>query len=185
MYEQVDERTVSTHGATWQVTPYTVKLEGVKSLGHETAFIAIANDPTLIANLKDFVDDAIPAASNAVTEAGVAAEGTFKITAHLIGNGALPNSPGSIAVAPPEIAILVRVVAPTQAASLYIATTMRIRLQMGDYPGRATTAGNLAFPLPRTFMDQGQTHVFSVWHLLPLTDPTEPFRTTVVEFPRS
>jgi hypothetical protein len=185
MYEQVDERTVTTRGATWQVTPYTVKLEGVKSLGHETAFIAIANDPALIANIKSFVDGAIPAASQAVTEAGVAAAGSFKITAHIIGTGALPNSPASLAVAPPEIAILVRVVAPTQEASLYIATTMRIRLQMGDFPGRATTAGNLAFPLPRTFMDQGQTHVFSVWHLLPLSNPSEPFRTQLVEFPRS
>jgi hypothetical protein len=61
---------------------------------------------------------------------------------------------------------------------------MRIRLQMGDFPGRTTTAGNLAFPLPKTFLDQGQTHVFSVWHLLPLTDPTEPFATQIVEFPR-
>jgi hypothetical protein len=184
-YDQVDDRTVSAHGATWQATPYTVKLEGVKSIGYETAFIAIANDPTLISEINAFVDRAVATTSKAVPEAGVASAGSFQIAAHVIGEGALPSGPSAMPIPPSEVAILVRAVAPTQEASTYIATTMRIRLQMGDFPGRTTTAGNLAFPLPKTFLDQGETHVFNVWHLLPLTDPSEPFGTQIVEFPRS
>jgi hypothetical protein len=184
-YEQFDHRTVRASGATWQAVPYTVKLEGVKSIGYETAFIAVANDPTLISQLRSFVDGAVETTSKAVPEAGVAPVGSFQIAAHVIGDGALPTGPRSSAVLPSEAAILVRVVAPTQEASTYIATTVRIRLQMGDFLGRTTTAGNLAFPLPKTFLDQGETHVFSVWHLLPLADPSEPFRTQIVEFPRT
>jgi hypothetical protein len=62
---------------------------------------------------------------------------------------------------------------------------MRIRLQLGDFPGRTTTAGNLAFPLSKTFLEQGKTYVFNVWHLLPLDNASEPFPFRVVEFPRT
>jgi hypothetical protein len=72
MYEQVDDRTVSVYGATWDRNPYTVKLEGVKSLGYETTFVAIANDPALIASLPALIDQATEATSLAVVGAGVA-----------------------------------------------------------------------------------------------------------------
>lgn len=185
MYEQLDERTVSVVGATWEAVPYTVKLEGVKSLGYETAFIAIANDPSLIAALPALIDRATALTAEAVEGAGVADRGTFKIVCHTVGLGALPTSATHAATVPGEVTLIVRVVAETQAAALYIATTMRIRLQLGDFPGRTTTAGNFAFPLAKTFLEQGKAHVFSVWHLLPLEDPTEPFPIRVVEFPRS
>jgi hypothetical protein len=165
--------------------PYTVKLEGVKSLGYETAFIAIANDPALIAALPALIDRATALTAEAVEGAGVADRGTFKIVCHSVGLGALPTSATHAATIPGEVTLIVRVVAETQAAALYVATTMRIRLQLGDFPGRTTTAGNFAFPLSKTFLEQGKAHVFSVWHLLPLEDPTEPFPVRVVEFPRS
>jgi hypothetical protein len=185
VYEQLDDRRVSVYGATWEGSPYTVKLEGVKSLGIETAFIAIANDPALIAALPALVEQATTSTTAAVAGAGVAAEGTFRIIVHLVGLGALPTSTNRNAEPPDEVTVIVRVVAPTQEAALYIATTMRIRLQLGDFPGRTTTAGNLAYPLAKTFLPQGKTHVFSVWHLLPLEDPNEPFPVRIVEFPRS
>jgi hypothetical protein len=185
VYDQLDGRTVSVYGATWQADPYTVKLEGVTSIGYETTFVAIANDPALIASLPNLIDQATQATTAAVTGAGVAGEGTFKIVTHVVGLGALPSSATKTITLPAEVTVIVRVVAPTQDAALYIATTMRIRLQLGDFPGRTTTAGNLAFPLTKTFLEQGKAHVFSVWHLLPLDNPSEPFPFRLVEFPRS
>jgi hypothetical protein len=185
-YEQLDEKTVRVQGATWQETPYTVKLEGVKSLGYETAFLLAANDPAMLHAMDEgYVDRIVGAVSEHVTRTGEAAAGTFKIVAHVLGAGALPSGRDFVAPAASEIVILIRVVAPTQKASQYIANQVRNRLKMSDYAGRTSTAGNYADPLPNVYLDQGQAYVFNVWHLLPLTDPTEPFQPRIVEFPRS
>ncbi|MEA2683696.1 MAG: hypothetical protein QOK05_2024 [Chloroflexota bacterium] len=182
-YAQVDDRSVRVSGAAWLPTPYAVKLEGVRSLGHETAVLAVTNDPTLVAGVDAYVAHIVSEATDYVVTSGIAAAGTFKIVVHVIGAGVLPTGPAD-ARRPSEVGLLVRVVAPTPEASLYIASTVRVRLQMSDYPGRTTTAGNLAFPLQKVFMEQGETHVFNIWHLLPLVDPTEPFPFNVIEFPR-
>jgi hypothetical protein len=186
-YEQASDRAVSTFGATWEPTPYAVKLEGVKSLGYETAFLAAASDPTLIASIDDFTKRAIEETRAAVSQTTNTTPDneTFKIICHVIGRGALPTSPDETDGVPREVALLARVVAPTQEESLFIATTLRIRLQLGDFPGRSTTAGNFAFPLTKTFLEQGKAFAFNIWHLLPLEDPTEPFPVKVTTFPRN
>jgi hypothetical protein len=182
-YVQLDQRTVGASGAAWEDTPYTVKLEGVRSLGHETAFIVLGADPVLISEIEDFLATSIQDTKRQVVQAGDVDDAErLQIAAHIVGKGCLPIA--STAAAPAEIAIIVRVVAPTQQASYRAATTMRIRLQMGDYPGRLTTAGNFAFPLPKVFLDQGEAFAFNIWHLLPLDDPTEPFPIQMVQFPR-
>ena len=184
-YEQVDERTVSAAEATWQGTPYTLKLEGVKSIGYETAMVAVANDPTLIAHIGELVDQAVDVSYSTVPKLGVAPAGSFKIVIHVVGTGALPSSQETLVEPPQEITVILRVVAQTKEASLNIATTVRQQLQMGDFTGRTTTAGNFAFPLPKTFLDQGETYVYNICHLVPLMNPSEPFPIKVVEFPRS
>jgi Acyclic terpene utilisation family protein AtuA len=185
VYQQLDERTVKTAGARWRPVPYAIKLEGVKRLGFETDVVAVAADPGLIEHIHEVVDNAIAATRESVEELEVAPSGDFDVVAHVIGSGALPSGQADEAQPPSEITILLRVVAPTREAALNIATTTRLRLQMADFPGRTTTAGNFAFPLPRTFIEQGETFVYNIWHLLPLEDPTEPFSTRIVEFPRS
>jgi hypothetical protein len=184
-YRQLDDRSVIAQGAVWHRDAYTVKLEGVRSLGHETALVMAAADPFLIARIEEFVAAAEKETIAQVVRSGVvdSAE-SLTIGTHIIGKGALPGDPMAAGARPSEIALVVRVVAPTQQASYQAATTMRIRLQMGDFPGRITTAGNFAFPLPKVFLDQGEAFGFNIWHLLPLEDPAEPFPYRIVEFPR-
>jgi hypothetical protein len=185
-YEQIDDRTVRVRGAKWQDTPYTVKLEGVKSLGYETAFLLAANDPAMLHAMDEgYVDRIVSAVSDHVSRTGEAAPGTFKVVAHVLGAGALPAGRDFVAPPPSEVVLLIRVVAGDPKVSQYIANQVRNRLKMSDYAGRTSTAGNYADPLPNVYLDQGQAYVFNVWHLLPLTDPTEPFPPRIVEFPRS
>jgi Acyclic terpene utilisation family protein AtuA len=183
-YRQLDDRSVAAQGAAWHTDPYAVKLEGVRSLGYETALVMAAADPFLVDGIEAFAAAAAKETTEHVVRSGVVDNAeSVQIATHIIGKGALPG-PGTNGTRPSEIALVIRVLAPTRQASYQVATTMRIRLQMGDFPGRITTAGNFSFPLPKVFLDQGEAFGFSIWHLLPLQDPTEPFPFRITEFPR-
>ena len=43
------------------------------------------------------------------------------------------------------------------------------------YPGRRSTAGNLAFPYSPSDVHAGEVYRFSLFHLLPIDDPTALF----------
>jgi Acyclic terpene utilisation family protein AtuA len=184
-YEQIDAHTVQFAGAQWHPQPYTVKLEGVHSVGYETAVISVTSDPVLISCIDQHIEASVKQATEHIVKLGIAETGTFKVAVTVIGKGALPIAPPSRNAEPTEITVLLRVIAPTQEKARHIALTVRIRLQQGNYPGRTTTAGNFANPMPQIFMDQGRVYEFGVWHLLPLQDPCEPFGLKTIEFPRT
>ena len=50
-----------------------------------------------------------------------------------------------------------------------------IRLFIGPYPGRKTTAGNAAAPFMPVVIPVSDVYTFSIYHLLPLADPVAPF----------
>ena len=52
-----------------------------------------------------------------------------------------------------------------------------------DYPGRQTTAANVAYPFSPKENSLGPVCEWNTWHLLPLDDPCEPFKIEVREFP--
>ena len=56
VFEQIDDRTVRVSGSRWLPSDsYTVKLEGVRDLGHRTVFLAGIRDPVLVATIDDFI----------------------------------------------------------------------------------------------------------------------------------
>jgi hypothetical protein len=84
-----------------------------------------------------------------------------------------------------ELGLVVRVAAPSQVVASYLINTIRVRLNQYNYPGRQTTAGNLALLFAQGFVELGEVYVFNIWHLMPLADPAEPFRPRFTEFPRA
>ena len=177
-YEQVDERSVRCSGAIWRPEPYTVKIEGVKSLGYETALVAIVRDPLLIDDIDEYVRTQLEVGKRRVLESGVVeSESSFEAIVHTVG-----SSDGGATSS--ELTLIMRVVAASPQLSVKIANTIRSSLTHANYPGRMTTAGNLAFPFSQAFMQLGEAFVFNVWHLLPLDDPLEPFAASRIDFPR-
>jgi hypothetical protein len=174
VYEQVDERSVRCSGARWEPIDYAVKLEGVASLGYETIVLGVAREPDLLVKLEPFVREKIEVGRAQVIEGGLARADEFRVVVHRFGGEAAG-----------ETALLLRVVGPTAEISFKIANTVRGALTQGNYEGRKTTAGNLAFPLSKAFLQTGEAYVFNVWHLLPLADPLEPFPLSRLEFPRA
>ena len=97
-------------------------------------------------------------------------------------SGALePNQ----AVTGHEAGVLVDVVADTEELAKEAAYFAFIRLFIGPYPGRKTTAGNAAAPIMPVVVPVSEVFSFSIYHLLPLADPVAPFPTEVVRFPRA
>lgn len=174
-YEQLDERTVRCAGAVWSPSPYTVKVEGVRSLGHETILFAFVREPDLVAQLDSYVAEQVQRGRERVIADGLVAADSFRVVVRTL----RPDGAGGRSAA-----ILLRVVAPDPVSSFKVANTVRGQLTHGNYEGRKTTAGNLAFPLSKAFVPTGEAYVFNVWHLLPLEDPLEPFASSIVEFPR-
>jgi hypothetical protein len=179
-YVQASERLVETRGASW--TPsgdYSVKLEGVRSLGSETALFAVVRDRALLTQLRPFVEATVTKALADVEAMGQMATGDATVAVHILGESESALVPGK------ESGVLVRVAAPTQKLASYLTNTIRVRLNQNNYPGRKTTAGNLALPFAQGFLELGECFVFDIWHLLPLEDPCEPFPAKIVEFPRA
>src|SRR6185437_9225180 len=84
-----------------------------------------------------------------------------------------------------EAAVVLDVVADERALAEEAAYFGFIRLFIGPYPGRKTTAGNAAAPFMPVVIPVSEVYTFSIYHLLPLADPVAPFPTEVVRFPRA
>ena len=82
---------------------------------------------------------------------------------------------------PHEIGLMFEVIADSQEkADAICASTRSCYLHYG-YPGRKSTAGNLAFPFAPSDVSFGAVYAFSVYHLMAVSDPTEFFPAEWVE----
>jgi hypothetical protein len=131
-------------------------------------------EPDLVAQLDTYVAQQVQLGKDRVIADGLVAADEFRVVVRTTKRAA-PDG---------DAALLLRVVAPDAERSFRVANTVRGQLTHGNYPGRKTTAGNLAFPLSKAFIPMGEAYVFNVWHLLPLDDPMEPFAFSTINFPR-
>jgi hypothetical protein len=82
-----------------------------------------------------------------------------------------------------EVGVVIDVIAPTEDIARDICYFASIRHQIGPYPGRKTSAGNVAQRFTQLVNPVGQAYRWSIWHLLPLDDPCEPFDRRSIHFP--
>jgi hypothetical protein len=84
-----------------------------------------------------------------------------------------------------EACVILEVTGPTQDLADQIAYFAFIRLYAGPYPGRKTTAGNVAIPYMPMVIPLGEAFSFNGYHILPVDHPMEPFASRVESFPRT
>ena len=75
------------------------------------------------------------------------------------------------------------VLAPSQEMANAVCATLRSTLLHYGYPGRKSTAGNLAFPFAPSDVPFGPVYEFSVYHLMRVDDASQYFPVEVREFP--
>lgn len=152
VFQQVDDRTVRVSGSVFrEAEEKTLKLEGVKCAGYRTICPASIYDPetirqfpNIVKTVMGFVEentkDTLPANSYSVS---------FKT------NGGEESSLG----------IVMDIVGQTQQIADTVCALVRSRMLHCDYPGRRSSAGNLAFPFSPSDIHVGPVYEFSVFHL--------------------
>ncbi|MBN2513094.1 MAG: acyclic terpene utilization AtuA family protein [Sedimentisphaerales bacterium] len=143
--------------------PYTLKLEGARQVGYRTVSIAGSRDPVMIAGINSI----LKAVEMHVKEILENEKIDGYVNTHIYGKNAVmgelePNP----SITSHEIGILLEAVGKTQENANTICSIMRSTLLHYGYPGRISTAGNLAFPFSPSDIQTGAVYEFSIYHLM-------------------
>jgi len=169
-FSQVDERTVQVSGSRWiPAKQPTLKLEGTRLAGYRTISIAGIQDPETIARA-DWIFEGVKAFV-AQNTAGRYTEKDYTLTMRKYGTP-IPGAPVS-EVPNCTLGIVLDAVAKNQDIADEIMALARARMLHYDYPGRKSTAGNLAFPYSPSDIHLGAVYTFCIYHLMDVDSLTE------------
>jgi hypothetical protein len=181
-YEAASDRAVRVSGTTAVAAPYTIKLEGVESVGFHRMFMLSLRDPTILENLDGWLD-------------GV--KGDIEARAEeLLGKGALEQSEthfriygrdGTMGAREPvkefeghEAFVLADLVAPDARSADMLASIIWYAYLHAKSPGwRGGTTVAWQFNPP--VFDLGEAFKFNVHHAIEVDDPLETVRIEMEE----
>ena len=182
VYEQIDDRRVRVSGSRFEPAQrYTVKLEGVRRVGHRTVFFAGIRDPGLISVIDEFTADCRQRAAGEAESLGIPAS-AYHLGIRIYGRDAVMGPLESNHQRPHEIGVLVNVIADDVDTSRAVIAKVRYALLHTDFAGRKCISGNLAIPFSPSDLDAGEAFRFSVWHRMEIEDPLEPFTIEWIEY---
>lgn len=165
---QVDERTVRVSGSVFhEAEEKTLKLEGVTCTGYRTICPATIYDDDTIINMPFIYETVL----NFVKDA---TKNTLPQDSYSI---RFKESGGVGA----SLGVIIDVVGKTQEIADTVCALVRSRMLHCDYPGRKSTAGNLAFPFSPSDIHLGEVYEFSVFHLVKVTSLLETAKISMEE----
>lgn len=169
------EKGVRVSGSRVSATErYAVKLEGAAQVAFRTIFIAGVRDPILIENIDEITRGV---ASQIREDYRELPESDYRVLFHLYGKNAVMGRLEPLEEPGHEIGVVMEVVASTQELASAICARARSTMLHYPYPGRKSTAGNLAFLYSPSDIPCGPVYKFSVYHLVEVDDPCELFST--------
>ena len=142
------------------------------SAGSASAPIAVAGtrDPIMIRNI-DGILEGVEARSADILKAEASGG---RIHFHVYGkDGVMGALEPERRIRSHELGIVIEAVAPTQEEADALCSLTRSTLLHYGYPGRISTAGNLALPFSPSDARMGEVYEFSVYHLMPVAGPTD------------
>ena len=164
VFTDLGDGRVEVNGSRHRITtPYCVKLEGARKTGCRAISIAGVRDPQMIAAIDDIL---------AAVREQVAGMTGGVIHFHVYGKDGVmgPREPLRN-VRAHELGIVLEAVAPTQDEADSLLSATRSTLLHYGYPGRISTAGNLAFPFSPSDAAVGDVYEFSLYHLMEIDAP--------------
>ena len=168
-YEAVDDRRTRVSGAVWRDTDSpTIKMEGALLIGERAVLMAGAADPRFIAQSKDILPKLSDLVRDLVCE-DQPQDYTLRWRVYGV-DGVRMVVPAGEAT-PGEVFIMGECIAPTRERASEVVRTCKQYLLHFGYPGRLSTAGNLAFPFTPPEVSLGPAYRFNVYHLLKVDDP--------------
>jgi hypothetical protein len=174
-FEELADGGVRITGSRYESAErYTIKLEGAALAGYRAVTIGGVRDPAAIRH----VDEMLAAARAIVAGTYGVEDGDdpYRITFRVYGRDGVmgEREPERKAVAH-EVAILIDVIAADQQRADGICALTRSALLHVDFPERLTVGGNVAFPFSPHDASWGPVFEFSLYHLMDVDDPLEPF----------
>ena len=168
---QETDSVVKVSGSAFREAPYTVLLEGAARVGWRTISILGVRNPRTIEQIDHILDLEKRSAAVQFGE-----HGEFSIYYHVYGRGAVlgPSEPERQLLGR-ELGLVVDVVAESQELAHDIAEDIALKIAFARYPGRTTTAGNVAYLFSPNVIDVGEAYTTSIYHQLPIDDPLELF----------
>lgn len=142
---------------------YMIKLEAAMEVGFRTISIAGTRDPIMISQLDEIIETVKEKVSRLVPDI----YSRSRLMVHQYGKDGVmgPLEPESNRTGH-EIALLIDALSDTQEHADTICSLMRSSLLHYGYPGRVSTAGNLAFPFSPSDIPAGRVYEFSMYHLM-------------------
>lgn len=173
--EAVTDRVVRVSGMRWRPQPYSIKLEGVRSVGFSAVTFAATRDPGLIAQIDTFLDFVRESTRIKVSALGVSAD-DYQLVLRAYGrNGVMGAWEPATGVVPIEMAIIAEVIGRTQEIANAALSLARVTLLHSDFAGRMCREGNMAFPFSPSDIERGEVYEFILQHVVLPDDPLEMF----------
>ena len=172
-YVALDDRRARVSGAAWtDSTDPTIKLEGATKIGERAILLCGSADPRFIAQSKDLLPKVAIVVRDLVCE-DTPEDYTLRFRVYGV-DGVRMNVPAGESI-PGEVFIMAECIAPTRERASEVVRTCKQFLLHYGYPGRLSTAGNIAFPFTPPEISVGPAYRFSVYHLLHVDDVDAPF----------
>jgi hypothetical protein len=178
-YEAMDDRRARVSGARWvDTTDPALKLEGALRIGERAVLLAGSADPRFIASVKGLLPKFTELVRELVCE-DKPQDYTLRFRIYGI-DGVRMVAP--LDEPPPgEVFIMGECIAPTRERAAEVVRTCKQYLLHYGYPGRLSTAGNLAFPFTPPEVSLGPAYRFNIYHLLKVAETDSLFPVTVKE----
>ena len=158
-YEALDgHRTRVSGGAFRPRAQPTLKIEGAAPIGARCVLLAGVADPTLLACLPQV----LAAVEDKVRQL---VPGAWSVHSHIYGQGAVAPLPAA-RHGQHEAGLVIEFLAPDAALSRTAAGVFKQNLLHHGYPGRVSTAGNLAFAFTPSEIDAGTAYRFVLYHVM-------------------
>ena len=177
-YHALDETRVRVTGSKWVPSDkYTVKLEGARAVGFQTASLVLVREPRYVANIREWCDDII---AKCTARARERIGDAFSLELRIIGLDATLGALDTDAQPGSEVGVLGIVTAQTEALSRDVAKMLNPYLLHHPLTEQEEMP-TFAFPFSPPEMSRGVVYEFCLNHVLELDDPMSAFRLTTLE----
>jgi hypothetical protein len=169
-YEQISDRAVRVSKSRFiPADVKTIKIEGARLAGYRTITIGSIKEQLTIKKIDEIFEEI----KQYVDENIKASIGSDQYQIILRKFGLSPAGREDCPAHAHDLVVILDVVGRTQEIANTICALARARMLHYDYPGRKTTAGNLALIYSPSDMQAGPVYNFSIYHLVEVNDLSE------------